>query len=91
MGRYFESWQRHELSRQWSLSAAIPDDLRLPAFSPQIPQMRLRQKHNAADLGMSRRTHQPPVAVRLSLFRYGLFASLRDLYLGVDRAENRFE
>jgi hypothetical protein len=53
--------------------------------------MRLRQKHNAADLGMGRRAHHAPIAVRLSLVRYGLFAGLRDLYLGVDRAQNRFE
>jgi hypothetical protein len=91
LGGNFEPGQWHELSGQCALGAAIPDNLGLPTFGPQIPQVWFRQKHNAADLGMSRRTHYATIAIRASLLRYSLFAGVRDRYLGVDRAEDRFE
>jgi hypothetical protein len=76
LGTYCETWQRHELIRQRSLSAPVPDNLRLPAFGPQVPKMRFWKQHNAADLSVRRRSHNSPIAVRLTLVGYGLFSAL---------------
>ena len=46
LGRYCETRQWHEPSRQRSLSAPVTDNLRLPAFGPQVPKM--REKHDGA-------------------------------------------
>lgn len=46
LGRYCETRQWHEPSRQQSLSVPVSDNLRLPAFGPQVPKM--RKKHDGA-------------------------------------------